>query len=139
MAEGWARHLKADVIEAYSAGTQPQGLNPWAVRVMQEAGVDISGHQSKHVQDLLGVPFDFVVTVCDDARETCPVFPGRATRIHMSFPDPPRLARDASSEEEVLRIYREVRDAIRRFVETLPEALIAGQKPAEAEPFSSTA
>lgn len=123
MAEGWTRHLKGHVIEAYSAGTQPHGLNPMAVRVMAEAGVDISGHQSKHVEQLLDVPFDYVITVCDSARESCPVFPREVTKIHVGFPDPPQLAKAARSEEEALEIYRQVRDAIRRYVETLPESL----------------
>lgn len=123
MAEGWTRYLKGNVIEAYSAGTQPQGLNPLAVRVMAEAGVDISHQQSKHVDQLLELPFDYVITVCDSARETCPVFPKAVTKIHVGFPDPPQLAKTARSEEEVLEIYRQVRDAIRRYVETLPESL----------------
>ncbi|ASV73630.1 Arsenate reductase [Thermogutta terrifontis] len=123
MAEGWARHLKGDVIEAHSAGVQPHGLNPWAVRVMAEAGVDISGHRSKHLDEVLHIPFDYVITVCDDAAENCPVFPGTTTRLHVGFPDPPRLARGLTDDEAILRIYRQVRDAIRRFVETLPESL----------------
>ena len=124
MSEGWARHLKSDRIEAWSAGTAPHGLDPRAVRVMAEAGVDISGQTSKHVDDLLDVPFDYVVTVCDRAAESCPVFPGRARKIHRSFQDPPRLAREANEEEEALGHYRRVRDEIRAFIETLPEALV---------------
>jgi arsenate reductase len=123
MAEGWTRHLKGDVIEAHSAGVQPQGLNPWAVRVMAEAGVDISGHRSKHLNEVLDISFDYVITVCDDAAENCPVFPGSTTRLHVAFPDPPRLAQGLTDEEAILEIYRDVRDAIRRFVETLPESL----------------
>ena len=123
MSEGWARHLKSDRIEAWSAGTAPHGLDPRAVRVMAEAGVDISGHTSKHVDTLLAVPFDYVVTVCDRAAETCPVFPGTARKIHRSFRDPPRLARAANNEEEALGHYRRVRDEIRAFIETLPETL----------------
>lgn len=123
MAEGWARHLKSDVIEAYSAGITTHGLNPSAVKVMAEAGVDISGHQSKNVQDLLHVPFDYVVTVCGHANETCPRFPGRARIVHVGFDDPPALARDAASEEEALGHYRRVRDEIRAYVETLPQSL----------------
>jgi arsenate reductase len=124
MAEGWARALKRAVITARSAGVEAHGLNPRAVRVMAEAGVDISGHRSKLVTELAGEEFDYVVTVCDRARESCPVFPGRARSVHASFDDPPYLARAAATEEEALRHYRRVRDEIRAFVETLPDALI---------------
>lgn len=123
MAEGWARHLKADVLIPFSAGVQPQGVNPWAVRVMEEAGVDMTPHWSKHVDELRDVAFDYVVTVCDNAREACPVFPGAARTVHVPFDDPPALARNVADEEEILSIYRRVRDQIRAFVETLPESL----------------
>jgi len=123
MAEGWARHLKGDRLEAYSAGTEPHGLDPRAVLVMAEADVDISGHRSKPVRDVAGVAFDYVVTVCDQAREACPVFTGSAKRIHVGFDDPPRLARDARSVQEALVPYRRVRDEIRALVETMPESL----------------
>ncbi len=123
MAEGWARHLKSDEVEAYSAGIETHGLNPLAVKVMAEAGVDISSHQSKNVADLMDVPFDYVVTVCGYANETCPMFPGQATVIHVGFDDPPALAANAATEEEALTHYRRVRDEIRAFVESLPEAL----------------
>lgn len=121
MAEGWARHLKGDVIEPYSAGTKPKGIDPRAVKVMAEAGVDISGQQSTHVDDLLGVPFDHVITVCDAANEACPTFPGNARVMHHGFDDPPALAKQAANEEEALAIYRRVRDEIRVFVESLPD------------------
>jgi arsenate reductase len=123
MAEGWARHLKGDVIEPYSAGIETHGLNPRAVQVMAEAGVDISGQRSKHVDELRDVPFDYVVTVCDHAHESCPLFPGRTKLIHVGFDDPPRLAREAKTEEDALRHYRRVRDEIRAFVGQLPGAL----------------
>ena len=123
MAEGWARHLKGDQIEAYSAGIEAHGLNPDAVRVMAEAGVDISGQRSKRVGELQETKFDYVVTVCGHAHENCPVFPGKATIIHVGFDDPPRLAADAKTEAERLAPYRRVRDEIRAFVETLPTAL----------------
>ncbi|MCI0500092.1 MAG: arsenate reductase ArsC [Planctomycetales bacterium] len=123
MAEGWARHLKGDSIEPYSAGIETHGLNPYAVRVMAEAGVDISGHRSKHLDEVKQIPFDYVVTVCDNARESCPIFPGNAKVIHVGFEDPPRLAKEAKTEEEVLNCYRKVRDQIRAFVRTLPESL----------------
>jgi arsenate reductase len=123
MAEGWARHLKGDLIEAYSAGVEPHGMNQTAVAVMKEAGVDISGQRSKHVDDLGEVPFDYVVTVCDHAHESCPVFPGRTKVVHVGFDDPPRLAKVAKSEAEAVGHYRRVRDEIRAFVETLPPGL----------------
>ncbi len=123
MAEGWARALKADVIDAYSAGIEIHGLNPNAVKVMAEAGVDISGHRSQRVDELMDVPFDYVVTVCGHAHETCPVFPGRTKIVHVGFDDPPRLAQSAATEDEALAHYRRVRDEIRAFVETLPEGL----------------
>lgn len=122
MAEGWARALKADRVEAYSAGTQPHGLNPLAVRAMREAGVDISMHRSKKAEEL-GVTFDVVVTVCDSAHEACPVFPGART-VHVGFDDPPRLAAGAKNDEEAMPHYRRVRDEIRAFVQTLPESVL---------------
>ena len=123
MAEGWARHLKGDVLEPYSAGIEVHGMNARAVRVMAEAGVDISGHRSKHVSEWKDIAFDYVVTVCDNARESCPLFPGRTRVVHRSFEDPPRLAREAKTEEEALDHYRRVRDEIKVFVLTLPESL----------------
>ena len=123
MAEGWARSLKPDLLDPYSAGIETKQLNPNAVLVMKEAGVDISDHKSKHVQNLLSVPFDFVVTVCDHANEHCPVFPGPVKHIHVSFDDPPALAQTAKSEEEALNHYRRVRDEIRCFIQSLPKAL----------------
>ncbi|HPS01105.1 MAG TPA: arsenate reductase ArsC [Candidatus Sumerlaeota bacterium] len=116
MAEGWTRALWGDRIEAYSAGIETHGLNPRAVRVMAEVGVDISSHRSKLVRDLPGVPFDCVVTVCGHAQENCPLFPGRTRVLHVGFDDPPRLAEGARSEEEALGHYRRVRDEIRNFV-----------------------
>ncbi len=126
MAEGWARRLKGDVIEPYSAGIEIHGLNPNAVKVMAEAGVDISGQRSKHLDELRNILFDYIVTVCDDANESCPVFPGKVKRIHTSFDDPPRLAKNARTAEEALGHYRRVRDEIRTFVEKMPETLTAG-------------
>ena len=126
MAEGWARALRGDLLEAYSAGIETHGLNPRAVLVMAEAGVDISRQRSKHVDEVEDVPFDYVVTVCDHAYKNCPLFLGRGGKtkiVHVGFDDPPRLARDAKSEEEALAHYRRVRDEIRSFVEQLPEAL----------------
>ena len=123
MAEGFAHHLKGDQLEAYSAGIETHGLNPQAVKVMGEAGVDISAQTSKHIDSLRDIEFDYVVTVCDHAAEQCPVFAGDSRIIHRSFDDPPRLAQNARSQEEALGYYRRVRDEIRVFVESLPEAL----------------
>jgi arsenate reductase (thioredoxin) len=123
MAEGFARAIKGDSIEPHSAGVEPHGLNPLAVKAMAEAGVDITSQQSKHVNDVKDVGFDYVVTVCDSARESCPVFPGRAKMVHREFDDPPRLAAGAKSEDEAMPHYRRVRDEIRAFIETLPQSL----------------
>lgn len=120
MAEGFARALKSDTLQAYSAGVQKHGLDPRAVAVMAEAGVDIAGQVSKLVEELpAGVPFDTVVTLCGAAHDTCPFFPGAVKKLHVGFDDPPALAATASSEEEALDHYRRVRDAIRAFVATL--------------------
>ncbi len=123
MAEGWARALKADLIEPHSAGIEKDGLNPHAVQVMAEAGVDISRQYSKTPAEIGPVEFDYVVTVCSDAEEHCPAFPGRARIMHVGFDDPPRLTRDLPDGEAKLAVYRRVRDEIRRLVETLPEGL----------------
>lgn len=123
MAEGWARHLRSADIEPYSAGIEARGLDPRAVRVMAEAGVDISGQRSKRVYELDDVTFDCVVTFCGHAHEHCPVFPGRTKVVHVGFDDPPRLAQGAQTEAEALAHYRRVRDEIRAFVERLPDAL----------------
>jgi arsenate reductase len=124
MAEGWARALKCDVLEACSAGIETHGLDPHAVKVMAEAGVDISGHRSKKVDEVEDVDFDYVVTVCGQANETCPRWlEDRAKVVHVGFDDPPGLAQDAKSEEEAMGHYRRVRDEIRVFVESLPDGL----------------
>ena len=124
MAEGWTRKLKGDLIEPYSAGIETHGLNPLAVKVMAEAGVDISGQRSKTVESVKDVPFDYVVTVCDSAHESCPMWlNGKARVLHVGFDDPPALARTAKSEDEALGHYRRVRDEIARYVDSLPETL----------------
>ncbi|MBN2158190.1 MAG: arsenate reductase ArsC [Spirochaetes bacterium] len=123
MAEGMARALKGDVIEAYSAGMEPKRLDPHAVDVMKEIGIDISGQHSKHVNELAGIDFDYVITLCGGAAETCPVFPGKTKVTHRGFDDPPELARNAGSEEEALAHYRRVRDEVRAFVESMPGSL----------------
>jgi arsenate reductase len=126
MAEGWARQLKGDVIEPYSAGIEKHGMNPHAVKVMAEAGVDISQHYSKTPADIGPVQFDYVVTVCGHANESCPVFPGKTRVVHVGFEDPPKLTKDMPDCEEKLAVYRRVRDKIRRFVSALPGALEKG-------------
>ena len=123
MAEGFARALKGARIDAWSAGTEAHALDGRAVQVMAEAGVDISGHRSKNVSEVMDVPFDYVVTVCGHANETCPVFPAKAKVVHVAFDDPPGLARPARTAEEALDIYRSVRDEIRAYVQTLPGSL----------------
>jgi len=124
MAEGWARHLHGDLLEPFSAGLEKRGLNPHAVQVMAEAGVDISRQRSKTLAELGPVSFDYVVTVCDEASEQCPVFPGKTTLLHAGFDDPPRLTKGLPDGEAKLAVYRRVRDEIKRFVETLPERLM---------------
>jgi arsenate reductase len=123
MAEAWTRHLHGERFEVYSAGTRPGVLDERAVRVMGEAGVGMSGHRSKSVDEVAGVDVDCVITVCDSARESCPVLPGNTRHLHAGFEDPPRLAAGASSEEEALAPYRQVRDEIREFVRELPGSL----------------
>jgi len=127
MAEAWTRILHDNVIEPHSAGIEPRGLDPRAVAVMAEAGIDIRGQWSKDVNELPPVKFDYVVTICDGAREACPWFPGAPLLLHKGFEDPPWLARDAATEEEALDHYRRIRDEIRAFVESLPGALFAAE------------
>jgi len=123
MAEGWARTLRGEVLEAYSAGIEKHGMNAHAVKVMKEAGVDISPQSSKTTAELGPVEFDFVVTVCGHAHEHCPIFPGKAKIVHVGFDDPPRLTKQLADGEEKLAVYRRVRDEIRKFIETLPASL----------------
>ncbi len=122
IAEGWARHLKNDVIEAYSAGIRPIGVSSRAIKAMAETGVDISMHQSQHIDEFSGIDFDYVVTLCDYAFESCPVFSGKARIVHKPFEDPYFAS---GSEEQILTTFRKVRDDIRTFVETMPESLEA--------------
>lgn len=127
MAEGWTRALKGDVIEAYSAGIEAHGLNPNAVKVMAEAGVDISRQRSKLADEFLDIAFDAIITLCGHAQESCPYFPGGGKIIHVGFDDPPqialKLAEQGADAEAQLDCYRQVRDQIKAFVATLPEAL----------------
>ncbi|MFC1692442.1 arsenate reductase ArsC [Candidatus Latescibacterota bacterium] len=126
MAEGWAHSLKDGVVDVWSAGTEPGDIDPRAVLVMKEAGIDISGQYSKHVNDVMDIEFDYVVTVCGHAYENCPYFPGKTRIVHVGFNDPPKLAEHAKSVEEALDHYRRVRDEIRLFVERLPDIQLNG-------------
>ena len=120
MAEGWARHFHSGAVKAYSAGIEAHGLNRFAVEAMKEAGVDISGQRSKNVTELLDVPFDYAITLCGDADERCPFFPGETRVIHVGFDDPPKLALLEKTEEGKMNCYRRIRDEIRAFVKDLP-------------------
>jgi arsenate reductase (thioredoxin) len=123
MAEGWTRQLLSHMIDAYSAGVEPHGVDPRAIQVMAEAGVDISGQTSKHVDTLQGIELDYVITLCDQANESCPFFPGKTRRLHVGFDDPPRLSAESPNEEAALQHYRRVRDEINAFVARLLEVL----------------
>jgi arsenate reductase len=123
MTEGWARHLKGEEIEAYSAGVSPRGVDRRAVRAMSEVGINISGQRSKSVDDLRGITFDYVITLCDHAHQSCPAFPGKTRVVHVGFEDPPQLAKSARTEEEAMGHYRRIRDEIKAFVTALPDAL----------------
>jgi arsenate reductase len=123
MAEGWARKLKSDKVLPYSAGTHPSKLDALAVKVMAEAGVDISKHRSKGIDEIRDITFDYVVTVCDQAHEQCPYFPAIKKLIHVGFDDPPKLAAEVKDEQEALNVYRRVRDEIKVFVKKLFEIL----------------
>lgn len=121
MAEGWGKALKGDKYNFYSAGTKKHGLNPYAIKVMKEVGVDISTHTS-NTTDELDAKMDIVITVCSDANENCPYFPGGKI-IHIGFDDPPRLTKDFNDEEEILTVYRRVRDEIKTMITNLEERI----------------
>ena len=127
MAEGWARFLKSDCLQAYSAGIEAHGLDHYAVQVMAESGVDISSHLSRSIDEYADIDFDFVVTVCGHANENCPIFPGKTKIVHVGFQDPPQLAKEikihGGDKNAQLDCYRKVRDQIRAFVETIPDCL----------------
>lgn len=120
MAEGWARYMHGHTIDAYSAGTAPQNVNPRAIHAMAEVGVDISSQESKHLNDLSHLHFDLVITVCDNAASSCPMPPHGSRVVHVPFDDPPQLAKDSSTEEDALKHFRRVRDEIKAFVANLP-------------------
>ena len=123
MAEGWARELLGDRVEAYSAGVEVHGMNERAVKVMAEVEVDLTQQRSQHLDELAHVDFDLVITVCDNAYESCPVFPRPTRVVHHQFDDPPRLTREMEDEDEILEVYRRVRDQIGDFVQWMPEIL----------------
>lgn len=131
MAEGWTRHLKGDVMNAWSAGVEPHGVDPRAVKAMAEAGVNISRQTSKHIDTLGDMEFDFVVTLCGHAQQSCPVFPAKTRVLHVGFDDPPMLAAGSRSEEEAMVHYRRVRDEIKAFVERLPQILMEENESSE--------
>lgn len=123
MAEAWTKKLKGNIIDSYSAGTIPKGVDPRAVRAMAEVGIDISGYRSKSTMELMDIEFDYVITLCDDAQQSCPFFPAKTRVLHHGFEDPPVLAVGTKNEEEAMGHYRRIRDEIRAFVNTLPESL----------------
>ena len=123
MAEAWTRHIKGDMIEPYSAGVDPHKVDPRAIRAMEEVGIDISGQKSKSLDEIGDVEFDYVITVCDHAQESCPVFPAKTRVVHVGFEDPPKLAAEVADEDEAMGHYRRIRDEIKAFVEKLPQVL----------------
>lgn len=123
IAEAWTRHLKGDTFEAYSAGVEPREVDSKAIKVMAEVGISLKGNESKGLDSLQHLEFEYVITLCNHARETCPFFPAKTRLLHMAFDDPPELARTAGDEEEALHHYRRVREEIRAFVEGMPENL----------------
>jgi len=123
MAEGFSRHLKSGEIEAHSAGVNPKGVDPRAVKAMAEVGIDISAQKSRSIDEVKHLEFDYVITLCDNAQKTCPTFPAKTSVMHVGFEDPPRLAAAVRDGEETLTHYRRVRDEIRKFIEGLPEVL----------------
>ena len=123
MAEAWTRTLKGDVIDAQSAGTEPKGVDPRAVKAMAEVDIDISTNRSKSTVEYIDMEFDYVITLCDNAQQACPFFPAKTRVLHHGFEDPPVLAAGAKNEEEAMAHYRRIRDEIKAYVETLPESL----------------
>lgn len=122
MAEGWARKYWGNEFNVYSAGTKKHGMNERAMKVMKEAGVDISTHYSKTVEEISQLSFDYVVTVCDHAHENCPYFPASKI-VHVGFQDPPALTKGLTNEEEILAVYRRVRDEIEKFIKDMKKTL----------------
>jgi arsenate reductase len=120
MAEAWTRHLRNNEYEAYSAGITPKKLDPRAVKAMAEVGIDISMQKSKDIDSLGAMEFDYVITLCENAKESCPYYPAKTQLIHHEFDDPPSMAQNAKNEDNAMEHYRRVRDEIRAFVLELP-------------------
>ena len=114
IAEGYLRYFAGDKARIYSAGIETHGVNPKAIEIMKRDGIDISAHTSNHINEYLGIDFDFVITVCDNAKESCPYFPTKAIKLHYNFPDP---AKAKGTEEQVMEQFREVREMIRKYVQ----------------------
>jgi arsenate reductase len=123
MAEGFARHLLGDLLDVFSAGIEARGLDPYAVEVMKEIGIDISGQRSKKISELGNTEFDYVITLCDSAQKNCPFFPAKYGIVHKGFDDPANLVSGEPNEQEILKHYRRVRDEIRKYIEQLPALL----------------
>jgi arsenate reductase len=121
MAEGLLRHDAGNIYEVFSAGTKPTHVRPEAIAVMREVGIDISGHQSKSVDEFAGQNFDYVITVCDNAKESCPVFPAKTKRVHWSIEDP---AAAQGSEEEILTAFRRARDELRARLQAFAQGTV---------------
>jgi len=122
MAEGWCRHFFAEKYECYSAGTKKHGMNEMAIKVMKDSGIDISKHYSKSISELPKMTFDYVITVCDSAKETCPYFSG-GKLLHIGFDDPPSLCKEMGNEVEIMQVYSRVRDEIKNAIKNLPQKL----------------
>ena len=134
IAEGFTRQLKKAEVEARSAGIEPKGIDPRAIKTMAEVGIDISSQRSKSIDEIKDIEFDYVITLCDNAQKTCPSFPAKTSIIHVGFEDPPRLAENARDEEEAMQHYRRVRDQIKTFVEQLPDILTNKKPDIEFDP-----
>jgi len=120
MAEAWTNKLKSEKIEAFSAGVSPRPVDPRTIKVMAEVGIDISRARSKDVSEFKGTAFDYVITLCGDAQESCPLFPGSVRKLHKGFEDPVRLAVASQTEEEAMAHYRRIGEGIREFVAGMP-------------------
>ena len=118
IAEGYLQYFAKDRATVYSAGIETHGVNPRAIEIMKEDGIDISKHTSNHIDEYADVPFDYVLTVCDNAKENCPYFPTEAKKFHYNFPDP---AKAAGSEEEIMSRFRQVREMIKKYCKTFVE------------------
>ena len=133
MAEGLARHFKGSSISAFSAGTEPKPIDPFAVEVMKEIGIDISSQYSKSTSQLGNTEFDYVITLCDSAQKNCPFFPARYGIIHRSFDDPIRFAKNETDKQKKLNYYRRVRDEIKAFIDTFPDSLVQNKSSSKTD------